>query len=98
MRNPPNLPTLSDPYHATRPDNTIIFIKNVTIERLKKPPAAGAVDLSAGVKIKHTKNDASGGEVSHLESAWPLRFAPRSSGQITALFLRNSYIYFLTDP
>ena len=33
-----------------------------------EPPAAGAVDLSVEVKIKDTKSDASGGEVSHLES------------------------------
>jgi len=32
------------------------------------------------------KKLASGGEVSHLESGLPLRFAPRSSGQIAMAF------------
>jgi len=32
------------------------------------------------------KKHASGGEVSHLESGLPMRFAPRSSGQIAPAF------------
>ncbi|BCS98085.1 hypothetical protein DSLASN_37170 [Desulfoluna limicola] len=35
---------------------------------------------------KQTKSDASGGKVSHLDSKFPQRFNPRSSGQITAAF------------
>jgi hypothetical protein len=42
--------------------------------------------IRAGAKIKHTKSDASGGKVSHLESELPQRFNPRSSGQVTAAF------------
>jgi len=38
---------------------------------------------------------ASGGEVSHLESWLPLRFAPRSSGQIaTAIYKQSPMINF----
>ena len=48
------------------------FIANVKAQSQlwvpRAQPVAGAVDLSAGVKIKDTKSDASGGEVSHLES------------------------------
>jgi len=36
--------------------------------------------------VQKAKKQASGGKVSHLESWLPLRFAPRSSGQITAAF------------
>jgi hypothetical protein len=33
------------------------------------------------------KSDASGGKVCHLESGLRMRFAPRSSGQITSAFM-----------
>jgi len=36
--------------------------------------------------LKTIKKTASGGKVSHLESWLPLRFTPRSSGQITSAF------------
>jgi len=51
-----------------------------------------------GAKIKHTKSDASGGKVSHLESYYPQRFSPRPSGEITAAFLWILCIYYLSEP
>ncbi|WP_236892715.1 hypothetical protein [Desulfoluna limicola] len=49
-------------------------------------------------KKKHTKSDASGGKVSHLESKLPQRFNPRSSGQITASFYEDCTFIFCVSP
>jgi len=56
-------------------------------------PSMGHRYDKVGAKLKHTKSDASGGKVSHLESMLPQRFNPRSSGQITAAFSRGLCIY-----
>ena len=48
--------------------------------------------------IGRDEKRASGGEVSHLESWLPLRFAPRSSGQsVAAFFYKDLILYLITS-